>query len=242
MAGYMVVRICHRLGCGIFRVKHGKEQAVMRWDDCTAGEIDPYLENIARENTILNLHCNDISKRKVERVFRKVFGYGSFVDPLSHVGLLVEKSDNNGKHDGRFLQGPITKMRDECVYQISINTNRKDGFREEMRVPVFNGKIVLVMKKIKPDNDPFVYSVRGFMEEVDVCLSAKEQAQVCQFCKEFCLDYGELDIMRNQDDGQIYIVDVNTTPSSYFAGFSRKEKRRVIDLMSMAFDRAFLMG
>ena len=80
------------------------------------------------------------------------------------------------------------------------------------------------------------------MEEVDVCLSAEEQTQICQFCKEFRLDYGELDVMRNQDDGQIYIVDVNNTPSSYFSGFSREEKTRVIDLMSMAFDRAFLMG
>jgi hypothetical protein len=109
-------------------------------------------------------------------------------------------------------------VRDGCVYQIPINTKRSDGFREELRVPVFNGEIVLVMKKIKPDNDPFIYSGRGFIDEVDACLSADEQALVCRFCREFALDYGELDILRNQDDGPIYIIDVNNTPSSYFAG------------------------
>ena len=240
VAGYMLGRICQRLGCRMLRIKRGTERPVMRWDDRTDGKIDPYLEKMALKTPVLNMGCHDISKQNVERVFRKVFGYGSFVDPLSHEGLLVEKSDDNGRHDGRFLQGPLAGAQKECVYQIPINTKQKDGFREEMRIPVFNGKIVLVMKKIKPDSDPFICSLRGFIEEVDIGLKAEEQAQICRFCNEFDLDYGELDILRNNDDGRIYIIDVNNTPSAYFAGFSRKEKHRALGLMAVAFDRAFL--
>src|SRR5262245_42924108 len=53
---------------------------------------DPYA-GIAP--TWINGRCRDISKRTVERVFAAVFGYPLALDPLTHQGMCLRKSNRN---------------------------------------------------------------------------------------------------------------------------------------------------
>jgi len=48
-----------------------------------------------------NGHCLDISKSTLDRHHQEVFGYGLAVDPTSHAGPMLEKSEGNAVHDGR---------------------------------------------------------------------------------------------------------------------------------------------
>ena len=49
----------------------------------------------------------DISKTRVDEAFSKVFGYSPMVDPRTHAGPLVRKSERNGAHDGEIIIGPV---------------------------------------------------------------------------------------------------------------------------------------
>ena len=48
-----------------------------------------------------NGHCLDISKSTLDRHHHEVFGYGLNVDPTTHNGPMLEKSEGNAVHDGR---------------------------------------------------------------------------------------------------------------------------------------------
>lgn len=39
-----------------------------------------------------------------------------------------------------------------------------------------------------------------------------EQGALLEFCARIGLDYGELDVLRDNDSGTIYVVDANRTP------------------------------
>ena len=54
------------------------------------------------------------------------------------------------------------------------------------------------------------------------------------------LDYGELDVLRNRDDGLLYIVDVNPTPWGPPNHLSRQETAHAIRGMAREFQAHML--
>ena len=45
----------------------------------------------------------------------------------------------------------------------------------------------------------------------DEVFSRQEQEQISEFCRQIGLDFGCIDVLRDVEDGRIYIVDVNRT-------------------------------
>ncbi len=43
-------------------------------------------------------------------------------------------------------------------------------------------------------------------------MSGQEISNLLQFCQLMGMDYGELDVLRDRQDGRIYVVDANSTP------------------------------
>ena len=41
---------------------------------------------------------------------------------------------------------------------------------------------------------------------------SSKKEKILLFCRRMGLDYGELDMLRDREDGRLYIVDVNNTP------------------------------
>mgnify|MGYP006241904073 FL=1 len=52
---------------------------------------------------VINKNCTDISKSNVDRVFLEIFGYSLNLDPKNYHGSILEKSEQNAKHDGKII-------------------------------------------------------------------------------------------------------------------------------------------
>ncbi len=59
-------------------------------------------------------------------------------------------------------------------------------------------------------------------------LSENELLNIYHFCEKIGMDYGELDVLRDRDDGRIYIVDANIAPSGPPSPISDEDARRAI--------------
>ena len=53
------------------------------------------------------------------------------------------------------------------------------------------------------------------------------------------LEYGDLDILRDNDDGRIYIVDANNTPHGP-SQLTKEEKKSALDILTREFKKSFM--
>ena len=80
-----------------------KADIIFAFEDSTETKFDP--EFLAGHNKpVINYKINNISKEHVADVFQETFGYSLRIDPTTHIGLAIRKSDANGTHDGVVIQ------------------------------------------------------------------------------------------------------------------------------------------
>lgn len=159
----------------------------------------------------INRGCVDICKSTVDRVWAEVAGYSITVDPLTYRGEMVVKPDENGVRGGRIVSGPLAGTRPGAVYQRLIDS-RRDGRIHTLRPMVFDGRILVVYTKARSEPNWFTGREEVGVVAPDNVLSAGEQTWLLRFCAAIALDYGELDVLRDNDSGRIYVVDANRTP------------------------------
>ena len=70
-------------------------------------------------------------------------------------------------------------------------------------------------------------------------LSETELSLIKEFCEKLGLEYGELDVLRNREDGKIYIVDANNTPSGPPSPISKVDDKKAILRVANTFQDAF---
>lgn len=190
--------------------------------------------NPVKELKSLNFYCNDISKTKVANAFKNVFDYPLAVDPETHAGSMVEKSEGNGQHDGNIVNGPL-KPRPGMVYQKVVNNETDDGHVADLRCPTLFGRPLLVYIKERPIGKRFRnMNARARIEKPEDIFSSEELGLISQYCQKMHLDFGGIDVLRDRDSGQIYIVDVNKTDMIPLV-LPLKEKLRAMDIMAKAF-------
>ncbi len=183
-----------------------------------------------------NVGCHDIRKSVVARHFEEVFGYGLAVDPTTHCGDVVEKSEANGKHDGRIVSCPIQTPKTGQVYQRLIDNTYDGTDYIDIRTPVVGGKIPFVYLKRRLRDGRFSNDNHQVdITSPDAVLSNEEQEQIIAFTKSMSLDFGGLDVLRNREDGRIYIVDVNKTDMGPPSALSGKNKMLAIRGLAEAF-------
>ena len=185
-----------------------------------------------------NGHCLDISKSTLDRHHQEVFGYGVNVDPVTHEGTMLEKSEGNAVHDGREIEGPLAaaEVQPGKVYQRIIDNRTESGLFEDLRVVVINGQVPVVYRKRKSGE------VRYTNETVEVDLAAspktvlseEEMVQIASISTKMRADFAELDILRDRQDGRIYCVDLNPTPYGPPAGLSKGQKAQATMLIQHA--------
>lgn len=108
---YSLAAIFHHLDYLVTESPDDHFDFAMLWQDSTHVEVPPILQEVARYKPVLNLHCTDISKNRVEKAFRSIFGYGSFIDPTAYYGQCIEKTDENAR-GGALIDCPIASPRD----------------------------------------------------------------------------------------------------------------------------------
>ena len=180
-----------------------------------------------------NGHCLDISKSTLDRHHQEVFGYGINVDPTSHTGPMLEKSEGNAVHDGREIQGPLSpdQVRSGKVYQRIIDNRAESGLFEDLRVVVIQGQVPVVYRKRKSQDVRYTNKTA----EVDLAESPKnvlsdtEIAQIASLSAKMRAEFAELDVLRDREDQRIYCVDLNPTPYGPPAGLPERERSRALD-------------
>jgi len=190
-----------------------KYDYIISWQDTTFREIDDTLKSLADKHKVLNINCTDISKEKVESCFSKVFGYGSFIDPLLYSGKGVEKTNLNGRHEqARIINCPIHDTKDGFVYQKLFKTSEDDSVFVDLRLSIVNNQIPIVYKRYKGISNRF-HIIETYEQFTAEQLFSKDEIQkILKVCQMMGLEFGEIDCVRHIDDNLLYIIDINNTP------------------------------
>ncbi len=209
----VLYKICSLLGYNITTNIKKKFNIAINWENTTFRKKYPLLEAISGKKRVLNINCKDISKNKVDLIFKKVFGYSLIINPLKHRGRCVQKSDRNAMKDGKIISCPVNKTDKNFVYLKIINNQVSKSLVQDIRTPVFNNEIPFVYLRSKLTKDRF-NNTNNFVNVAKVhdVYSKEEIKKILLFSKKIGLDVGELDILKDKDDKKIYIVDVNNTP------------------------------
>jgi hypothetical protein len=183
----------------------------------------------------------DADKRCLADHFFRVFGYPLGVDPDYYSGKIVQKSLRNGAHDGHVLRSPVPTRDDDAVYQHLID-NRTCGNRIiDLRVPFIGGVSPVCWIKCRPIEQRFAaQSEWARLATPDELFNSDELRLITRFCKELCLEYGELDVLRDIQCDSIYVVDVNPTPYPLTHGIDPRDWSRAVQQMAARFQEVFL--
>lgn len=204
------------------------------FEDKTHGSI---AEDVLNSNKkILNGGCTDISKTRVEEVFERCFGYGLAVDPTTYAGKVVQKSEENAKHDGRIIDCPIAKAEAGYSYQRFVENCYDGEIVEDIRVPIVGDNIPFVYLKRRPIAIRFANdNTDATLVETVEALSQTEVDQLLAFAREMGLDFGGLDVLRCRHSGKIFVVDVNKTDMGPPIPLKTMDKFRALTRLGRAF-------
>jgi len=197
--------------------------------------FDDRTEKLQAQPGFWNGHCLDISKSTLDRHHQAVFGYGVNVDPTTHSGLMLEKSEGNAVHDGCEIEGPIepNQVKEDKVYQRIIDNRTEGGLFEDLRVVVINGHVPVVYQKRKTGEVRYTNETAevDLVESPKSVLSEAEIAQIASLSAKMCAEFAELDVLRDRQDGWIYCVDLNPTPYGPPAGLKEGDRAVALQLM-----------
>jgi hypothetical protein len=240
---FVIWKIINNLGYKITNNPYKNHDFSFFWDPWEMDELKekeyPLLKRMSKKEKIYNFKCKDLSKENVGRSFRKVFGYDLSVDPSKFFGKCVEKSNRNACKDGKIIDCP-RKKKPGFSYQEFVDTVNKNKMLVDLRVPIIRREIPFVYVRFKNRGERFIDSKKPKVRLVNVkeIFSEKEVKQILDFCEDFQLDYGELDILRDKDTKKIYIVDANTTPFGPHK-LLRAITQEAIEKLSKSFARNF---
>lgn len=247
MEGYTLVALLHELDWqGVLSPEEGFDFAV-HWADRTWMDADPLLDALAERLPVWNIDCTDISKRHVDAVQRAIFGHGAEVDPRTWHGRCAVKTDENACGRGGVVDCPIDDPDPRMVYQRLIPCTEQ-GRTMNYRVPVIAGTLPLCYVL---DRAPIVEHLKTEatacrLVETDDLFSPEEQHRILAFCDALGMDFGELDVLRDDADGRLYIIDANKTPAgmgiAYRHRWTPAQRREALRRLADAFARAVADG
>ncbi|RMP70115.1 phytanoyl-CoA dioxygenase family protein [Pseudomonas syringae group genomosp. 3] len=232
---HVITHVLAGLGLAIADV-HSQTRLGFLGDGTTYAGLTPQEQRQVAGRQMLNIDCVDISKRHVDQVFRKVFGYSVEVDPGTFKGLAVRKSNKNYAHDGEVLELPVDRVDEHSVYNILVDNRVGGESVEDLRVYIVGGVICCTLIKRRPVKVRFSaftnFAEWACTEEV---LSTLEITQISQFCQLLNLEFGELDVLRDRNSGLIYIVDANRCTSGPPLALPLVQAVKCIESICLAF-------
>jgi hypothetical protein len=222
---------------------------IIHWDKRNKNQVSQEVSNLNKP--IINKNCTNVKKCYVDEIFTRVFGYSSLINPEHFKGYAVKKTTQQAVHGGKIVECPTEYDRNiikgrgtnfKFIYQRFVNNRINLTEVRDYRVPIFNDKIPIVFIKDKPLPNTF----HPFLEEkvswdcnIEKHFTIDEHKKIVKFAKEFGLDFGELDILRDNSDGKIYIVDVNNIAMGTLFN-CLEDKETVITILSKVFKHEFI--
>lgn len=159
----------------------------------------------------LNGRCLDIAKSTVDDLWAKAAGYSIVVEPTTWRGQMVVKPQANAVRGGRIVDGPLAAARAGVAYERLVDS-RAGARIHSTRAFVARGEVILAYDRWRP----YPHWFQGPEETTPVAAheaySPDECATLVRFARLIGLDFGEIDVVRDNDSGLIYGVDANRTP------------------------------
>jgi hypothetical protein len=216
----------------------GRADIVIRFEDETYSSYDTSIKALCHD---LNVGCTNIGKDHVGRVFAEVFGYPLSLDPTRFRGDAVVKSKINATHDGRIIQCPIA-MADPALEYQRVVRNERAGQAIDLRTVIVGRQIPVVYEKHRPLDSRFLSANTAvWNRDADEVFTTSERRRILTFCRRIGLDIGELDILRDETNGLIYIVDVNKTAYSHPIELGLGDALDALIRMTWAFRKEYVV-
>ena len=232
----LVAKLCAALGYHVVSVPTRPYDVALRFHDATFSDPS-LLDPLPPDLPVINRGATDISKTRVAREYERAFGGQSLVDPRTHEGEIVEKPDVNAA-DGRGLVVAPLEPRDGFVYQRLIDSRTGDGHYIEYRLPVHDGRFPLVYRKVIDEGTRFEKkATRVTIEDPADHFSADELDRIGRLAHAMGVEFGELDVLRDNGDGLPYVIDVNDTPWGELKWVSPGERARAYSALAASFQR-----
>jgi len=215
---------------------------VMQFEDATYSPNDPPTK-LQPGVKLVNFNCRDVSKTNVARACAAAFGAPLAVDPTTHSGPAVEKSEINAAHDGRIVQCP-TQAAPGRVYQRVIDNRMPANLDlvEDLRTCTIGGRPICVFIKRRQVSKRFLNTnTEVLLRTPEEVFSQSEMEQIAAFTREIGLDWGGVDVLRDRTDGRLYIVDANKTDMGPPIALNLPDKLVATRMLAKAF-RNFVRG
>jgi hypothetical protein len=237
---YLIWAVARAAGAKLSKdVSHA--DVVMHFEDATYSPNDApaRLKPGAR---LINFSCTDVSKTKVARACEAAFGRQLAIDPTTHVGTAVEKSEINAAHDGRIVQCPTAPIPGRVYQRVIDNRAADPDLVEDLRTCTVGGKPVCVFIKRRQVTKRFLNTnTEVLLRAPEDVYSPEEIEQIGAFTREIGLDWGGVDVLRDRNDGCLYIVDANKTDMGPPIGLNLPDKLIATRMLAKAF-RGFVRG
>ncbi len=228
--------------CGFKLIRYTNQQTnqpTILFRDTTIIDSESMPEEIL---AWINGRCVDIRKSTVAKIFTKVAQRDLQVNPLEYTGYIVEKSEKNPAHDGRIMRGPLqsSEIKGGYTYQRLINNLTENNEAEDLRTVIVGSKIPVVYQIRRNKNEQF----EGYGRCIKVmtaneAFSAKEQQELIECARQIGLDFGEMDVLRDQENWMTYVVDINKTTISPPADLCLKDQIAALQKVGQAFEHEF---
>lgn len=239
--GSTIFRITKAMGWQVSNKLSRVGKVAVFWEYGTHRKEWAKLENL-KKVSVINIQSRDIGKDFVDAKMQETMGYCSKIDPKTFIGIVVKKSITNAVHDGQEITCPISKIDEGSIYQKLVDTSNGKGEVMDMRVVIMKNEIPHLYAnfrklELKFSNRPFRAEL---VLDINTMLSQKEQDDLIRFSKALGLDFGELDVLRDNGDGKIYVVDANNTPQGPPVHLPTEEKKIALKSYIVSFTRQFL--
>lgn len=215
-------------------------------DDTTRADVVFHFEDATLSNNpppktkpgakLINFAAHDVSKSTVATAFAKAFGYPLTLDPRTTDGAYVEKGEGNGVHDGRVFTARTNPMPGKTYQRLVDNRTEDLQSVEDFRTPTVGGRPVVVFIKRREVTRRFANTNHTVTTTTpEAVFSQEEIAQIEATARNLGLDWGGLDVLRDRQEGRLYIVDANKTDMGPPTALPLAEKMRAARELAKAF-------
>ena len=237
LPGILLACLCQALGYRVTAVPSRRYDVAVKYHDATFTDASE-LAALPADRPVINRGSLDISKERVDREVAAVFGVGTLVDPHAYHGRVVEKANLNSRRGWKILDAPVVETREGFVYQRLLDSMEGEGRFVEYRVPVHDGRIPLVYRKVIDETKRFTKTAEEVtIEQPEDHFSAEELDGIRAVCAAMGVDFGELDVLRDRADGVPYVIDVNHTPFGRLKGLDHAGRARAYDTLAASFQQ-----
>ena len=238
---YLIFSVARAAGAKLVK-DTSQADVVMQFEDATYSPNDPPAK-LKPGVKLVNFNCRDVSKSNVARVCAAAFGNELAVNPATFTGHAVEKSEINAAHDGRIVQCPTPAIPGRAYQRVVDNRINADlSIVEDLRTCTIGGKPVIVFIKRREVTKRFLNTnTEVLLRSPEEVFSSEEMDQIGVFAREIGLEWGGVDVLRDRNDGKLYIVDANKTDMGPPIGLNLPDKIKATYMLRDAF-RKFVLG